>query len=78
MVLWSREEGRYGSAKQLKVLVLELSHGDEVLSAEMGLKAVTQAVYEVDALNAAVDCSTGVPVMGIGRLLASVGEEPEN
>jgi hypothetical protein len=44
MVLWSREEGRYGSAKQLRVFVLELSHGDEVFSIEMGLKGVVQTV----------------------------------
>jgi hypothetical protein len=44
MVLWSREGGRYGSAKQLRVFILELSHDDEVFSAEMGLKAVMQTV----------------------------------
>jgi hypothetical protein len=79
--MWEHAKWCCGAEKramQLKVLVLELSHGDEVFSAEMGLKAVVQAVYEVDALSAAVGRSTGVPVMEIGRLLASVGEEPVN
>jgi hypothetical protein len=47
MVLWSLG-GKYGSALQLKVFVLELSHGDKLFSAEMESKAVMQAVWEVD------------------------------
>jgi hypothetical protein len=44
MVLWSMEGGKYGSALQLRVFVPELPPSDELFSAEMGSKAVMQAM----------------------------------